>query len=306
MSASTSVPDPLEKERWMLTSTVRIVLNAPVSMSAVTDTPVFDIGPAAKLRLVDRWSTVQSSSPLVFSPTRMMTMENMMPLIGVAYVESNYDVPIFFTFFRQWGTTYHLGHKFQRLASAQQRDVIDEQVGGINSARLDENLHDRHQRGGRRSHEGAGPAVDLPDSKSEQRCKRISRRMISRSEQAPIAKNSNRLTCSDGVGAEAQREDRSDPAFLLLDRRGRMVRKDPHYVCTGYCECTTLLSDFAPAASDMRLTGTSKRQEDWKNHNPYASAPHDPTSVALFRRRLALNPFFCRTEPDHLRRRSLR
>ena len=35
--------------------------------------------------IVVRWSTVQSSSPFVFSPTRMMTMEKMIPLMGVAY-----------------------------------------------------------------------------------------------------------------------------------------------------------------------------------------------------------------------------
>lgn len=34
--------------------------------------------------IVVRWSTVQSSSPFVFSPTRMMTMEKIIPLMGVA------------------------------------------------------------------------------------------------------------------------------------------------------------------------------------------------------------------------------
>jgi hypothetical protein len=81
ISVPGSVPVPSENEFPMLSSctVVRIV----VSDGSVSIICFLAFGPLANF-IDDLWSTVQSSSPLVFSPTRMITMEKIMPLMGVA------------------------------------------------------------------------------------------------------------------------------------------------------------------------------------------------------------------------------
>ncbi len=64
--------------------------------------------------------------------------------------------------------THHLGHELERLAAAEEGDVVYEEIRCVDRAALYQDLDDRHEGGRGCPQDGPRPAVDLPDAEGEE------------------------------------------------------------------------------------------------------------------------------------------